>query len=69
MRHRDLRFDLPHGAGGTVPQVANPIRYSRTAIEYRVPPPRLGEHTREVLEKDLGLDAARVADLASRGVV
>ncbi len=33
--HRGLRMDLPHSAAGTVPQVANPIRYSRTPITYR----------------------------------
>lgn len=31
--------------------------------------PAVGEHTREVLVDSLGLDAATVAELASRGVV
>ncbi|HRE13965.1 MAG TPA: CaiB/BaiF CoA-transferase family protein [Usitatibacteraceae bacterium] len=67
--HRGLRLDLPHAAAGTVPQVANPIRYGRTPIEYRRGPPVLGEHTRDVLEKDLGLDAGRIADLQHKGVI
>jgi len=33
------------------------------------PPPRLGQHTREVLEGLLGYDAARVDALAEQGVV
>ncbi len=69
VRHRALRMDLPHPLAGTVPQVRNPIRYSRTAIEYRLPPPLLGEHTERVLGAELGLDAAAVAALRARGVL
>ena len=67
--HRGLRRDLPHSGAGTVPQVANPIRYSRTPIQYRHGPPLLGEHTRAVLAQDLGLDAARIAELERQGVI
>lgn len=66
---RGLRFDLAHSAGGSVPQVANPIKFSRTAIEYRQPPPRLGEHTAQVLGELLGIAADEVASLRARGVV
>ncbi len=67
--HRGLRMDLPHAAAGTVPQVANPIRYSRTPLEYRAGPPVLGEHTERVLTKELGLDAGRIAELKRMGVL
>jgi len=67
--HRGLRRNLPHTAAGTVPQVANPIRYSRTPIEYRHGPPVLGEHTTSILANDLGLDAGRIAELQRKGVI
>lgn len=67
--HRGLRRNLPHTAAGTVPQVANPIRYSRTPIEYRHGPPVLGEHTESILANDLGLDAGRIAELQRAGVI
>lgn len=67
--HRGLRRNLPHTAAGTVPQVANPIRYSRTPIEYRHGPPVLGEHTESILANDLGLDAGRIAELQRKGVI
>lgn len=67
--HRGLRRNLPHTAAGTVPQVANPIRYSRTSIEYRHGPPVLGEHTTSILANDLGLDAGRIAELQRKGVI
>ena len=66
---RGLRFDLPHPAAGSVPQVANPIRFSRTPIEYRAAPPVLGQHTQEVLGEVLGLAPDVVASLKARGVV
>jgi crotonobetainyl-CoA:carnitine CoA-transferase CaiB-like acyl-CoA transferase len=69
VRHRGLRFDLPHAAGGTVPQVRNPVVYSRTALEYRLAPPLLGQHTDAVLAAELGLDVARIAALRSAGAI
>jgi crotonobetainyl-CoA:carnitine CoA-transferase CaiB-like acyl-CoA transferase len=40
---------IPSDARGEHPQVANPLTYSASAVSYRLPPPRLGEHTEEVL--------------------
>jgi crotonobetainyl-CoA:carnitine CoA-transferase CaiB-like acyl-CoA transferase len=39
-------------------QVASPMRFSRTPVTYRLPPPRLGEHSAEV-ESQLGIDSDR----------
>jgi len=69
LRHRKLRLDLPHPLAGTVPGVRNPVRFSRTPIEYDRPPPPLGADTDEVLRQRLGLDAAAVAGLRVRGIV
>ena len=66
---RGLRFDLPHPAAGSVPQVANPIRFSRSRIEYHAAPPMLGQHTQEVLAEVLGMAPEDVASLRERGVV
>jgi crotonobetainyl-CoA:carnitine CoA-transferase CaiB-like acyl-CoA transferase len=66
---RGLRFDLPHPEAGSVPQVASPIRFSRTPIEYHAAPPVLGQHTQEVLGEMLGLAPEVVASLKDRGVV
>jgi crotonobetainyl-CoA:carnitine CoA-transferase CaiB-like acyl-CoA transferase len=47
---RGMRLDLPHPLAGTVPQVANPVKFSRTPIEYRGAPPLLGADTEAVLQ-------------------
>jgi len=69
VRHRKMRFDLPHPSGGTVPQIRNPVLYSRTALQYRDPPPLLGQHTAEVLGRELDLSAAELEALRAEGVI
>ncbi|MFJ5300662.1 CaiB/BaiF CoA transferase family protein [Pseudomonas sp. NPDC088368] len=66
---RGLRIELPHALGGTVPQVASPIRLSGTPVEYRRAPPLLGEHTSEVLTHLLGLSGETVMALREAGVL
>ncbi len=66
---RGMRIDLPHPTAGTVPLVANPIKYSRTQIEYRMPPPTLGQHTDEVLRSLVGMDDAAIAALRAKGAI
>jgi crotonobetainyl-CoA:carnitine CoA-transferase CaiB-like acyl-CoA transferase len=66
---RGMRVDLPHPAAGTAPLVASPMRFSATPIEYRLPPPTLGQHTEEILREVLGLDERRIAQLVDARVV
>jgi len=69
VRFRGLQMELDHPAAGKVASVANPIRLSRTAIEYPLAPPLLGQHTDAVLEGVLGLDAAGIEALRDGGVI
>ena len=66
---RGIRVDMPHARVGSVPQVASPIRLSATPVEYRSPPPELGANTADVLERLLGLEAARLSQLKQLGVI
>lgn len=66
---RGLRVDVPHSLGGTLPQVASPIRLSETPVEYRQAPPLLGEHTEAVLQRLLGLQPEQIDALRQAGVV
>ncbi|MET1114345.1 MAG: CoA transferase [Comamonas sp.] len=67
--HREMLFQLPHASAGSVPQVANPVKFSATPVDYRRGPPVLGEHTDEVLREVLGLGADAIAALHSAKVV
>jgi crotonobetainyl-CoA:carnitine CoA-transferase CaiB-like acyl-CoA transferase len=51
-----------------VDQVAIPFRLSETPAGIRMPPPMLGEHSREILD-ELGYDPAAIDGLVARGVV
>lgn len=66
---RGMRMDLPHPVAGTVPSVANPIRFSETPITYESAPPLLGEHTAEALQRILGLDAQAIEDLRKNHII
>jgi crotonobetainyl-CoA:carnitine CoA-transferase CaiB-like acyl-CoA transferase len=49
--------------------LANPIKYSETPVEYRLPPPIMGQHTAPILRELLGLSEAEIATLQARGIV
>lgn len=66
---RGLAMKLPHALAGLVPQVASPIRMSKTPVEYRNAPPLLGEHTQAVLQGLLGLTAGSIEALRKSGVL
>jgi glutaryl-CoA transferase len=69
VRARGMRTTMRHAVAGDIPLVASPIRLSETPVQYRLPPPVLGQHTREVLGEVLGLDPATIDGLEARGVV
>ncbi len=69
VRHRGLRLDLPHPQAGTVPSVANPVRFGATPVQHGPAAPPLGWHTDEVLEGLLGLDRADIRTLREAGVI
>ncbi len=66
---RGAVVELAHGSGETVKVIANPVRLSGTPADYRVPPPRLGEHSEEVLAGLLGMTPEELAALREKGVV
>ena len=57
-----------HAQASQIATVASPLRLVDTPTVLHRPPPRLGEHTDEVLA-ELGLDAQAIAGLRQRGVV
>jgi len=63
-RARSLIVQLEHSAVGMAKSIANPVRLSDTPVSYRLPPPRLGEHTSEILQS-LGYSETEIRSLAA----
>src|SRR5690606_6331938 len=66
---RGLRIELPHTGGGNVAMVRNPLKFSATPLQYTQAAPVLGQHTAQVLDEVLGMDAERLRELQGLGVV
>lgn len=49
--------------------VSSPIKMSATPVRTELPPPLLGQHTREVLTDVLGYDASQLAELQTQGII
>lgn len=68
VQHSEMVIEVEHPHGGTYRTVGFPIKLSDTPAAVTYGPPRLGEHTEEVLQL-LGYAADEVAGLAERRVV
>ena len=69
MRHRQVLHDVPVGGEiGDVKLFGLTAQLSKTPGEIKTPPPRLGEHTAELLA-GLGYSREDVAALKAKGVV
>jgi crotonobetainyl-CoA:carnitine CoA-transferase CaiB-like acyl-CoA transferase len=65
---RQMTVQMPHPLAGSVRLVASPMKFSATPVQYRRPPPLLGEHTAELL-REFGLADADIAELrAARAI-
>ena len=69
VRERQMVVHVPHPKRSAMPMLANPIRLSGTPVQYRMPPPDLGQHTDEVLSDVLGYDEAKRRALRKQGVI
>jgi len=69
VQHRGLKIGMPHPLAGAMAGIASPMRFSATPVTYDMPPPLLGQHTREVLSDLLGMDDVEIDRLRKRGAV
>jgi crotonobetainyl-CoA:carnitine CoA-transferase CaiB-like acyl-CoA transferase len=58
-----------HPLIGELKMLGIPFKFSDTPASVRRPPPTLGQHSDEILGKDLGLDAKTIAELRNAQVI
>ena len=68
VRSRKMIFEMETEAFGRLNQLATPIRVSHSPLTARSPPPRLGEHTLQILQ-ELGYSMSDVEQLKSEGTI
>ena len=68
VRHRGIHVELEHPVYGKMGLIRSPLRFSKTPVEHQIPP-ALGADTANVLASELGVDAARFAQLKEAGLV
>ncbi len=68
VRERGMTVEISHPLSDRVKLVGSPIKLSKTPVQYRRPPPLLGEHTAEVL-REFGIGADEQAALEEQGVL
>ncbi|WP_454688332.1 CaiB/BaiF CoA transferase family protein [Achromobacter aloeverae] len=59
--HRGLRVDMPTEDGGTVSTIASPLRLTGTPVQYKLPPPKLGSSTEDLLKQLLNKSDKEIA--------
>ena len=50
---REMLVHMEHPTIQDLPLVGSPLKFSKTPVQYRLPPPRLGEHTNVILKETL----------------
>jgi crotonobetainyl-CoA:carnitine CoA-transferase CaiB-like acyl-CoA transferase len=66
---RQMVEAVNHPTIGALNVLGVPVKLSDTPGAVRTAPPRLGEHTRQVLSQELGMSAEQIAELMARGVI
>jgi formyl-CoA transferase len=69
VHEREMLVHMRHPTIGALPLVGSPLKMDGTPVEYRLPPPLMGQHTKDVLKNVLGYSEEKVMELAERGCV
>ena len=69
LKSREMVTETEHPFAGAIRQIGSPVKLSENPVDLeRLPAPRLGEHSMEILGR-IGLDDQEIRALADRGVL
>jgi crotonobetainyl-CoA:carnitine CoA-transferase CaiB-like acyl-CoA transferase len=66
---RDIVQEIQHPLTGTLRMIGPTVLYDHIRGRVQIPPPRLGEHTCEILKMFLGYDEEQIRQLEKEGVI
>ena len=66
LKARGMVAEMQHPSAGVVKGIKSAMHLSQTPLDAYAPPPRLGEHTREILTGILGYSAERLRSAGAR---
>lgn len=66
---REMTLNVDHPKCGTIRMAGYPVKYSRTPLTVRLPPPLLGEHTTEILRDVLHMNSLQIQHFHEVGIV
>jgi crotonobetainyl-CoA:carnitine CoA-transferase CaiB-like acyl-CoA transferase len=66
---RDMVVPMAHSVAGNIRVLGSPMKLSDTPAAVRTAPPTLGQHTDDVLHRDLGLGHEAIGHLRTTGVI
>ena len=68
IKAREMVVDLEHPKFGKIPNIASPIKYSRTNLSIRNLAPKTGQHTKEIL-KGLNYSDEDIKNFKKQGII
>ena len=71
VQQRGMRIEMADAEAlqGRLALIGNPIKFSKTPVDYRYPPPRMGQHSDELLKELLDLPDEEIARLRDSGAI
>lgn len=66
---RQMKVNMHYPTADSIPMVASPLVIPTSPVDYRLPPPLLGEHTEDILKEILGFDQVYVEELRELAVI
>jgi len=66
---REMLIHMHHPEIDHLRLVGSPLKFSETPVDYKLPPPRLGEHTKDILTNLLGYSTDRIQELLKNNMI